>query len=200
MEETPMCRRRALRSLDPFSPFRADVAPVVVDLMSKIAAAHAEGWDLVEQILKSSRSFTIKAFVGLALRHLGRENGGECLDTTRRERGRKLGGSLAQRVARRLHVRPELLHALTNLAMLPVPGFVWDLIDADQIDPVGLWKSLVEKPDFRESVLAWGKSGCPDQIPRGLVYAILNGGNADPRAWAPWRYGAHDGTTVHAPS
>jgi hypothetical protein len=180
-----MCHRPVLCSIDPFNPYRPEIAPTVIRIMDMIATTHARGGDAVAEIVASSRSSGVKAYLGLALRHLGRDHGGECLDLTHRVSGRDLRGSLAQRVARRLHVRPKLLHAYMSLAMLPVPACLWGAFDSGRMDPMTTWTVLLDRLDLRQSMRSIALSGRDWNIPRRVAQLAVLRSEGDPAQVRP---------------
>lgn len=178
-----MCHRPTICSLNPFSPYRHDVAGRVVHAMDLIRIAHRYGHDGVEELLAEHDSHWIRAHLALALRHLSVDEGGECIDQSRRKRGRLYRGSLAKRVARRVHRRPELVHALMDLLLLRIPDSVWGMFEKRLMDPVLFWRSLVRDARFREIVARWTEAGPDARVPRAFVCALLNNGEL-PLGWA----------------
>jgi hypothetical protein len=136
-----MCHAKT-PNIDPFNPLRDDLVPLVLRAVTILRERHRAGQrELPKDIGRRSPARGV-AVCALALRHLDISEGGECVDVTRRVRGRR-SPPLMKRVAKRLHTSVPRVRALCALVMIPnLPDAVWDQIDQG-VAPEQIWREVL---------------------------------------------------------
>lgn len=169
-----MCRTKT-PNIDPFNPFRADLAPEVMSMISGLRQAQRNGREPLPEYIRLLMPSRRTALVAVAFRHLSIEEGGEAIDVHRRVRGRNVP-PLMKRVARRLHTTVDRVRALCSLLMVPrLPACAWETID--QGFPAERMWSVVKQLDPNELDV---------DLPSALIEATADWVMASPRNRLSW--------------